>query len=344
MNFLSLIFFFIKLNIASPVANSVAFSQFASSDRLQSSTFLQELNTVANYQSIAYCLMLGGSVFNGPLNNSVSCKIDFCTSSTGSIQSSFKGLVSGIVLVDDAKKEIRVVFKGSTELFEWMTNFTFSPVQYNPYVCGSYGKTNTCKNCQVHVGFKAASDFFMKSTFNDVISLLNAHPDYTLYSEGHSLGGAVAILVGNEMKVFGYNPIVVTYGQPKVGNQAMCFWMDKLYDVDSTNKVVRNSDYKLRPGDYIRVIHTADIVPLVPPTIFGYAHGGIELQIVPTGTGSISLSDIAVNGKYNVIDDISNTVRALGSYITRPLKLHIVVEHLYYFKNLVLCSGWGITL
>ncbi|OWB70850.1 hypothetical protein B5S31_g531 [[Candida] boidinii] len=344
MNFLSLIFLFISLAIASPVANSVAFSNYASSNRLHSSTFLQALNTVSDYQSIAYCLMLGGSVVDGPLDGSASCKVDFCTSSTASIQTSFKDLISGIVIVDDAKKEIRVVFKGTTELFEWMEDFSFIPVQYNPYVTGTYGKTNTCKNCQVHVGFKAASDSFMKSTFNDVISLVDAHPDYTLYSEGHSLGGATAILVGNEMKVYGYNPVVVTYGQPKVGNQAMCSWMDDLYDVEGTIKVVGNSDYTLRPGDFIRVIHTADIVPLVPPTIFGYAHSGVELQIIPTGTGSISLSDVAVNGKYNLIDDISETVAALGSYITQPLKLHIVVEHLYYFKNLVLCTGWGITL
>ncbi|MCK5727083.1 MAG: lipase family protein [Thiotrichaceae bacterium] len=121
------------------------------------------------------------------------------------------------------KHIILLVFKGSSKAEDWVTNLTFSNVQF-------LGKTNT----QVHRGFQAALRLFIK-TIKQSCFELNGQ-EYTLEEAtlpllnnsikiictGHSLGGAVATLAACYFHDKGFKSEdieVYTYGAPPVASQ-----------------------------------------------------------------------------------------------------------------------------
>ena len=79
-----------------------------------------------------------------------------------------------------------------------------------------------------------------------------------VYVVGHSLGGAMAVLVAEHLTADGI-PVkeLRTYGQPRVGNRKF-----------------RQHLEGCNIGAYIRYVNNNDIVPHVPPTLFTFVHGG----------------------------------------------------------------------
>ncbi|PFH49473.1 hypothetical protein AMATHDRAFT_63172 [Amanita thiersii Skay4041] len=78
---------------------------------------------------------------------------------------------------------------------------------------------------------------------------------------GHSLGGAVALISTVHLKLSLKNEFIrsVTYGMPRVGNQAFADHVDTI-------------------GDHIRIVNKNDITPVLPP--YGdYVHTNTELHI-----------------------------------------------------------------
>lgn len=75
---------------------------------------------------------------------------------------------------------------------------------------------------------------------------------------GHSLGGAMAVLVAEALSNDGI-PVkeLRTYGQPRVGNRKF-----------------RQHLEGCEIGAYIRYVNNNDIVPHVPPTFLTFVHGG----------------------------------------------------------------------
>ncbi|KAL8843622.1 MAG: hypothetical protein Q9170_000126 [Blastenia crenularia] len=100
----------------------------------------------------------------------------------------------------------------------------------------------------------------------DLKELVNKYPDYQLTLVGHSLGGAVAALASLDFHTKGWNPQVTTFGEPRIGNQALMRYIDKsFYKNSSTNASQR----------YRRVTHVDDPVPLLPLSEWGYkTHAG----------------------------------------------------------------------
>lgn len=95
-------------------------------------------------------------------------------------------------------------------------------------------------NIQLHQGFAAAA----KAAYEDVKSKLDK--DQPITTTGHSLGGAIAVIVGMHLQRDGYQlDQVITFGQPKVTNVSGA-------DVFASLPL-------------IRVVTPKDIVPLVPP-------------------------------------------------------------------------------
>ena len=82
---------------------------------------------------------------------------------------------------------------------------------------------------------------------------------------GHSLGGALAVLASARLKEQGMNPLVYTYGQPRVGLAAFA----EKYDIEL-------------PDRLWRFINQNDIVPRVPPGLL-YRHCGTVKRIVRPG-------------------------------------------------------------
>ena len=88
------------------------------------------------------------------------------------------------------------------------------------------------------------------------------------------MGAALTMLSGIEFQLLGYDPLVVTYGGPKVGNQEFADFTDKLFDTEEVhNEITSSNDFS---RGFIRVVHRHDIIPLLPPM---FSHAGYEYFI-----------------------------------------------------------------
>lgn len=122
------------------------------------------------------------------------------------------------------------------------------------------GVTDPRTGIMLHAGFKRAAD----AIYADVKPRLK--PGYTTYLTGHSLGGAVAAILGVYLKKDGVKvDRIVTFGQPKFTNAA---------------GAQAFADLPL-----LRVINQNDVVPLLPDeTAQGthlYVHIGAVLIVYP---------------------------------------------------------------
>ena len=97
---------------------------------------------------------------------------------------------------------------------------------------------------------------------------MHLQPNYQTRITGHSLGGAVAVILMMFLKEEGYLiEKCITFGQPKVTN--------------------RQGVQQCQHLPLLRVINREDTVPLVPPCTAlnllrgGYAHFGPEVQLEP---------------------------------------------------------------
>lgn len=153
--------------------------------------------------------------------------------------------------VDDALKAIIVVFRGSENTENWLTN-----IQVWKVTC------NECKGCKVHEGFYDAYKSLLTENLEGYIkAALDANPTYRVITTGHSLGGAIASLAaaGIAARFPEAKVTVYTCGQPRVGNQDFA---------DFINNNVEGS---------FRVVYKYDPVPHNPGTIVGFKHAGHEI-------------------------------------------------------------------
>ncbi len=124
-------------------------------------------------------------------------------------------------------------------------------------------KTDPNLGVRLHEGFAFATN----ALYDDVKPLLKK--DYQISTTGHSLGGAIAVILAMHLDHDQYKvQRVVTYGQPKVTNIAGAV------------------QYKNLP--LIRVVTPKDLVPLVPPfdpmdmnNLDIYWHLGEEILLRP---------------------------------------------------------------
>ena len=77
-----------------------------------------------------------------------------------------------------------------------------------------------CTKCKIHGGFDSAYRSVRPHILSVIQNLLNLHKGAKIYTTGHSLGGALAILAAIDLDQVGYDiGGVYTYGQPRVGNK-----------------------------------------------------------------------------------------------------------------------------
>lgn len=127
-----------------------------------------------------------------------------------------------------------------------------------------------CTNCTVHLGFMTSWRHTRPHVVPHLEELIKHHPEYQLTLVGHSLGGAVAALASLDFKSRGWNPQVTTFGEPRIGNQALMKYIDKGFSSDH-----RNSTGKM----FRRVTHVDDPVPLLPLSEWGYGMHAGEIYI-----------------------------------------------------------------
>ena len=114
------------------------------------------------------------------------------------------------------------------------------------------------QNILVHSGFKSYADAALSDgILNFVAEYINNHPQEKIYLTGHSLGGAIAMMIAVRLVDAGANMEnvkVVTFGAPAIGNKNFAEkYKDKIH--------------------LTRAVMDSDIVD-VSLNIFGYTHFG----------------------------------------------------------------------
>ena len=127
-----------------------------------------------------------------------------------------------------------------------------------------------CAKCTVHAGFMTAWRHTRNEILPQLESLIEKYPGYQLTLVGHSLGGAVAALASLDLKSRGWNPKVTTFGEPRIGNDALMEYMDKAFISEDS---MESKDM------YRRVTHVDDPVPLLPLREWGYRMHAGEVYI-----------------------------------------------------------------
>ena len=148
----------------------------------------------------------------------------------------------------------------------------------------------------LHQGFAQAAE----SIYKEVLPTLNK--DYTISTTGHSLGGAVALILAMYLnKDQHITGPVITFGQPKVTNISGALAFKQL--------------------DVIRVVTARDLVPLVPPldpmdinNLNIYWHLGKEIVLLP-------------NKDYAELEGLKSMMRA-----TRIINTTLSQDNLEYHK------------
>jgi len=140
------------------------------------------------------------------------------------------------------------------------------PQPLGPHIRSSSKVMPECSNCTVHTGFMSSWRNTRCIILPHIEKALALYPDYQVTLVGHSLGGAVAALASLEFKARGWEPQVTTFGEPRVGNQALVSFIDAQFNL---------TDQESPSDTYRRVTHVNDPVPLLPLEEWGYRmHAG----------------------------------------------------------------------
>lgn len=179
------------------------------------------------------------------------------------------------------KNIITVVFKGSKEPMDWMTNCTFKDIDF-------------LKRGKVHQGFYQAFRLFIRTLSkrnnennNIPTSVLDNIDTFNQTSKiiltGHSLGGALATIAScylTEIGINSENIDVYTFGSPPVGTLEFCdYYKDKL--------------------DIYRLVNSEDVVPKLD-RITNLFHFGNEISLA-SNEGEIHACEGYID---NIIDQI----------------------------------------
>jgi hypothetical protein len=147
-----------------------------------------------------------------------------------------------------------IAFRGTVQSIEdWIEDLSFSKIA--PF-------SSSYPGVGVHSGFFDAYQALKPTMMTGLAAALEASNAKTILVAGHSLGAAMAELASADLKLNEYpdlNYASFTQGCPRVGNAA---WSSMLGDI---------------LGSSFREVHHADIVPHLPPTLLGFAHGPLEI-------------------------------------------------------------------
>jgi len=153
-------------------------------------------------------------------------------------------------------KTIYVVFRGSSSRLNWRADFEIIRRDYDSYP--------EC-DCSVHTGFYKATMNLKDETIYAVLNLKRETGYKKVVVTGHSLGAAVAQLIGMELFAVDIDNEVYNYGQPRIGNDKYAVFV---------NEIIKS----LR-----RFTHDRDMVPHIPPRDVGYLHSCREVFEDKTG-------------------------------------------------------------
>ncbi|KAK5173649.1 uncharacterized protein LTR77_002330 [Saxophila tyrrhenica] len=310
-----------------------------------------ELEELARIVDISYCVGLTSFGIIKPFKCLSRCS-DFpdfelvTTWNTGPMLSDSCGYIA----LDHGNQRIIVAFRGTYSVANTVVDLSTIPQEYEPYpgddeelsgtapldvakdVLAGIGhqrrdesvsvlERTKCEDCTVHMGFHSAWLNTKDKILSDLLQQLLIHPDHQLNLVGHSLGGAVAALAALELKGRGYDPIVTTFGEPRIGNKGLTKYLDDRFNLS----VSTENDLHLK---YRRITHIDDPVPLLPLTEWGFAMHAGEIYISkPALTPDISdLEHCAGDNDQSCIAGQDSTTSRSAEAATRKRDLLTSVE------------------
>ena len=252
----------------------------ANTNRAVSPELFSNLEELARIVDISYCVGLTGIGVSKPFKCLSRCS-EFPTFelvktwNTGQLMSDSCGYIA--VSHDANNPRVIVAFRGTYSIANTIVDLSTKPQEYAPYP-GETDPTKPaprCTNCTVHTGFYSSWNITSPVIIPDIEAALAAYPGYQLTLVGHSLGGAVAALAGLDFVNRGWDPIVTTFGEPRIGNKALMKYMDSRFSTPIEAEQTP-SDFAMR---YRRVTHIDDPVPLLPLSEWGYRMHAGEIYI-----------------------------------------------------------------
>jgi hypothetical protein len=160
---------------------------------------------------------------------------------------------------------LAVIVRGTENIWDWMADAIF--LRQKCSIAGAPGGAETEGGFAslyntLRVG-PTSSAVTLKAAVQACLGSLGAANVAQVCVSGHSLGGALATLiaadlVGSQVVEL---PHVYTFASPAVGEKTFGAWYDGL-----------------APDSY-RIFNSPDIVPTLPPSIFGYTHTDEPYQI-----------------------------------------------------------------
>jgi len=148
--------------------------------------------------------------------------------------------------------QIIFAFRGSQDLINWIYNLRFPKT--SPY--------DGIPGARVHKGFYKTYESIQDEVRKESTFLVKKFPNRPIIVTGHSLGGALAVLCGNDlaMHLNSAVPIYVwTYGAPRVGNLNFANFFD------------------LHVTESWRTVNQRDLVTHLPLQKMGFEHSTREV-------------------------------------------------------------------
>ncbi|GMM37107.1 putative lipase [Saccharomycopsis crataegensis] len=291
----------------------------------------------ANLTAVSYCAdpPYFIDVYVGPTLN---CALEFCTENSNDYSilkvfypevqvdlddnNSYNITATGYVAVSEVNKELLIVYRGTLSITDALKDAELILEDYTPI----NGGNTACEDCKVHQGFM---DLF-KSTYDEIFPLviqeLQEHPDYSITVTGHSLGGALTNLALIELKLLGYNPLVISLAGPKIGNQELSDYVDELCGTEELDEKYQAGEIEELTEGFWRVIAKDDYVPLVPPGKV-YTHAGLEFKLLDSSPLPQPIDKVVYTGKYVY----SSVLEGFGWSLINIVDWLHVYEHLRYF-------------
>jgi pimeloyl-ACP methyl ester carboxylesterase len=277
----------LALSTTLALSRAVSYSQHqtpilhhAATNRTVSATLFSELEELARIVDISYCVGLTSLGIAKPFTCLSRCK-DFpafelvTTWNTGPMLSDSCGYIA----LDHGKRRVIVAFRGTYSVANTVVDLSTVPQEYVPYPEDGdderEGDGEKCRNCTVHMGFHTAWIHTRNRILEGLLQQMILYPEYELNLVGHSLGAAVAALAALDLQGRGFEPMVTTFGEPRVGNKGLAEFLDKRFHLISTDEIDED-DTEMR---YRRVTHVNDPVPLLPLSEWSFAMHAGEIYI-----------------------------------------------------------------
>ncbi|RKP29626.1 alpha/beta-hydrolase [Metschnikowia bicuspidata] len=292
----------------------------------------RELKKYALLSAIAYCatVSLPTGPFSGPDARPPASLRDIVVMDVFNFDN-FLEIGAGYVALDHQFERIYLAFKGTSSSADWINNLDFVSIAYTPEVVknGAYNVSGRCcTKCRVHRGFMSFMHKSGPAVLDKVVALKDMYPGYQIQVTGHSLGAALALITAIELRLLGYDVLVVTLGSPKVGNHEFVRFVDQMFDTPSAEEhIAKHRSFQWLSNGYVRMVHRHDLIPFLPP-FKKYAHAGYEYYLSMGGVTQAP-DTIYRRGKSYIED-------GKFDYLNTMLKFRRI-EHSNYFLPLSAC-------